>query len=314
MDSYPSADRRAKIVLGISTIRSADSVWRLCELAASEEGMTVFSEVVVVDSLGTIEMGQRFQTNEWRTRVRYYNSPTNLGSAGNLARRLKIAAGLGADYLYALNDDGVLALAIVEKLRAIAITSTVGAVYPLSRLSRDQFSLSGLSKFPVWPAHKQANDLPDVDRVRVSWSSSNGALYSLQPVRDGIYPPVGLWHGYEDLAYGLLLQRAGYVQVLDVTSRLDANYEVRQVCIGSRQMIVTDKPPWLSYYFARNLLLIATRYVPSVGHAVRALIRIAIESVAIVMFRSEKLTRLRLLASGALDGLRGREGLIVSPG
>ena len=306
-----------KTVLGIAAYGSPPSVLDLVAKATSTEAEGLFDLVLIVDSHGDGSVQKYIESAGLAPGVKYYDSEENLGAAGNLAKRLRWAAEAGGDLLFAINADGHFDSAAVEKLLDYARESDCGAVYPARRLADDCFEFTGTLRFPWRSVRRSENELPDEEPVRVFWSSSNGAVYSLKPTVEGILPPVGLWHGWEDLAYGLLLERAGYRQGLLTSVRVESRYEVRSVGGEARVTgpygYVSDKPAWLAYYTSRNLLLIATRVVPRPVNVVAATARILIEILVTLMHRNRKSERLRYLIRGILDGLRGRQGMVVRP-
>ena len=303
-----------KLVLSIASIGSDPRVIELCRrVTESAHGRRLFDLVHVVDSQGNGTIEQWIDDRDLGHYVAYHGSRRNLGSAGNLARRLEIGADLGADYLFAINHDGDLRFDVVETLLTRAGETPCAALYPLSELAPGVYDLTGLQPFPTRPVRRRGDQLPDQGLVEVSWSCSNGALYSLAPVRAGLRPPTGLWHGQEDLAWGLMLGRAGHRQFVDLSARIEMRYEMRPVSVLGRSRLVSDKEAWLSYYFARNLLLVALWYVPRPSFVLRAIVRLGVEIAATLAVRPAKARRLRLLAQGVLDGLMRRTGLVVPP-
>lgn len=298
-------------VLTIATFRNDEAVADLLEVVC-RGGESPFHRVIVVDSLGTGEVEELVKRRRWRG-VDYVNSATNLGSAGNLRRRLELAAAAGADYAYAINHDGQVDLELVAELVSCAETiENLGAAYPLHFYSnRDSYDQTGTSSLPLpflGRGEREKSRLTDV-----TWSSSNGALYAMEPVRRGLLPDDGLWMGWEDMAYGWELAKNGYRQVLVNDTVFDDDYEYRRVDILGRALYLTDKPAWYTYYQIRNLLLIADRNEsPAAAYATVAG-RILIELGLTTAFRPQKLTRYRYLAAGLLDGLRGRQGRWVVP-
>ena len=138
----------------------------------------------------------------------------------------------------------------------------------------------------------------------MKWASSNGALYSLDRIREGHEPWADFWLGWEDLAYGWLLGDLGFEQWVVTSAVFTDDYEYRTAA----GVTVTDKPSWYSYYHARNLIL-ATRRTKSglvTGGVVAA--RIALEVGVALLLREHKVDRVRLLALGALDGVLGKAG------
>src|SRR5690606_23523370 len=195
-----------KVCLAISAFQSDAAVAALLEQAAALVP-DVFWRVLVVDSLGTSRIARLIQARGW-TWVTYHCSDINLGSAGNLARRLELAAKLDADFVYALNHDGHLSgpdvVALVEGARTV---QRLGAAYPLRLLSKqdNRYDVTGVSRL-LFPTRSRTKR-PNTGLLDVYWGSSNGTLYALEPVRSGLLPWSDLWMGWEDLGYGLLLNR-----------------------------------------------------------------------------------------------------------
>lgn len=302
-----------RVVLGLATFRQDDAVLRLARQASSPAGRELFCSVVIVDSLGSGELPGACERLGLAPFVRYVDFPRNLGAAGNLHHRLLLAAGLDGDYLFALNHDGELDLEVVSRLVARAEREGLGAAYPLRRVAPGLFDLTGVNAFPLRPRRLERERIPEIGTLPAHWSSSNGALYSLAPTRSGVRPPVGVWMGFEDYGWGLALERAGYRQAFCLDAELDSGYDYREVQMpgGTRQL--SDKPPWLAYYLSRNLLLLTTRYFPSARLAFLAVLRILREVLTSLILRPQPLERLRLIGRGVVDGLRGRQGLVVPP-
>jgi GT2 family glycosyltransferase len=127
-----------RVCLAISSFRNDESVERLLSSASTPRARGCFERVIVVDSLGTGRIEALLRSRDW-SHVTYESASTNLGSAGNLARRLVLAAQTGCDYVFALNHDGELDLDIVDKLVEFAEkTPRVGAVYPLRYLTQQR--------------------------------------------------------------------------------------------------------------------------------------------------------------------------------
>lgn len=296
----------AEVVLAISAFRSDTSVIGLLQ-ALFGQGATNFGKIIVVDSHGSGEIELAIARGRWP--VEYHNSPFNLGSAGNLARRLDIAASSGLGWCFAVNHDGIVRPDLIENLLSHAADSErIGAIYPslvyssaggktdLPRLGFDPFSRFG-------ELQTETFDLTDV-----AWSSSNCALYNLNATRAGVTVWDDLWMGWEDLAYGWQLQTAGWRQVLSSRQSVADSYEYRKVTFLGRKIYIAEKPPWYSYYLVRNLLLIRHRSRGSAVGILTICTRFLVESAVTILYRSNKLLRFKLLASGIIDGLKGISG------
>jgi rhamnosyltransferase len=299
-----------RVWLTISAFRSDEALAQLLE-QASQLVPSVFEHVLVVDSLGSGAIPRLIAERGWSW-ASYESADENLGSAGNLARRLAHAAAAGADYAYALNHDGRLEAETISALLLEARRNPdLGALYPLRRLVNrgGRFDVTG--RVP-WPVPRIAvRKPPSAATFGVFWGSSNGTLYSLAPVRAGLSPWADLWMGFEDLGYGWLLTEKGYRQVVVKDALFEDGYEFKAVMGGAVHR--SDKPAWYSYYFARNLILVARRTHQGAATFAALGLRIAMESVVSATLRPNRGERLRLIGRGLLDGLRGKSGFTHSP-
>jgi len=299
----------AKVVLAIAAFRSDAAVIALLQqvFAAPDRD---FAAVVVVDSLGSGAIARAIADAGWP--VRYDDASHNLGSAGNLSRRLEFAAETQAAWCFTLNADGLFDRALIADLVGTgdAGGERVGAVYPQRRYTRRGNAviapMTSISATPRFETHAppDAPDAPDA----TAWDSSNGALYALAPVRAGLRPPADFWMGWEDLAYGWLLTQHGWTQLRSATATLADDYEYREVALFGRRLFITDKPAWYAYYVIRNLVLFSRRSRMGAAGARMVATRLGREVLLTVLYRTSKWQRLRLLAAGFVAGLRGRTG------
>lgn len=266
------------------------------------------ARVLVVDSLGDGRLGDRIRSSVPLV-VDYRNHDRNLGSAGNLERRVSIAADEYDDcrYVFAINHDGHVDESCISTLMSFARErSQCGAVYPTrlrtqagSRFEPPKFTRGvGMIRF--------SKELPET--ARVLWSSSNGALYSLAPARRGIRPWADLWMGWEDAAYGFALDEAGFDQWQLRDAVFEDDYEYRRLGILGFEAHYSDKPAWTSYYFARNLWLTMARFESRPAALARFATRMGAELGVISLLRDQKLKRLGLALRGSLDGFQAVTG------
>lgn len=297
----------AKVCLAISSFRNDDAVSALLE-AVVPLVPAVFTQVIVVDSLGTQALPELIERRGWK-HVRYESARVNLGSAGNLARRLQLAAESGAEFVYALNHDGQISQGTVSALvRAATSTARIGAAYPLRTLPNrgGVYDVTGTSRCLL--PRRTRLCAPTQQILPAYWGSSNGALYSLKPVRAGLLPCGDFWMGWEDLGYGWLLDSSGYRQIIVCDAVFEDPYEFRAVQRRARGVYVTEKPAWYAYYFARNLLLIRRQLRPAWPMGASLVSRILLEAGVTALLRPQKRERFALLARGVRDGLRGVTG------
>jgi len=302
-----------KVCLVISSFQHDQAVERILQRIFTAD-KSPFFKIIVVDSLGTGRMPKLLRERGWHD-VAYHCFAHNLGSAGNLAERLRLAAASEAAFAYAVNHDAALDLSVVEMLVAQANSiERLGALFPMRRIIRqgNKLDTTGASILPLpFFGTKPTQALPAL--LPVKWSSSNGALYSLAPIREGLTPWSDFWLGWEDLAYGWLLDAHGYRQYIVSGARVDDDYEYRDFRLGPLKLKLTDKPSWYTYYQIRNLLLATQRTRRPL--AIRSVVasRIVLELALTVLFREEKKQRLHNLFCGLADGLAGRSGKWMLP-
>lgn len=292
-----------RVCLVISAFRSDDAVLEILS-SLKDRGESLFFQTIVVDSLGSGRIPAEIEARGLAT-VRYVGFDRNLGSAGNLAERLRLAAETGADFAYAINHDGIVDPDVVGKLIVAARAhERIGAVYPLRRMiaHEGRYDLTGKSALPL--PFFGVSEPPREPYTEVYWSSSNGALYNLTPVREGLLPWDDLWMGWEDMGYGWLLHSKGYKQLVVSDAIVDDNYEFRR----RGGVKVSDKPAWYAYYHARNLILVARRNEQPLPFQALVGARVLLEYGLTTALRPQKMLRYRLLTRGLIDGLRGKSG------
>jgi GT2 family glycosyltransferase len=301
----------ANVALAISAFRSSDSVLSLLERVFSGRGPQ-FGSVIVVDSLGDGKIARILTEKGWP--VRYENADVNLGSAGNLARRLELAAATDAAWCFTVNHDGEVDTDKVIALRSHGERSPrVGAVYPQLRFTRRGGTVDAPRKgFASVGAFSEESEA-EADCLPVSWSSSNCALYRLQPTREGVKVWPDLWMGFEDLAYGWSLQTHGWEQLLCRSITVDDSYEYTPVTLLGRKTYIPEKPPWYAYYLTRNLVMIRDRTASEVIGTAGVVQRALREAAIVLLFRKQKAHRLKLLLQGYRDGAAGLKGKGLVP-
>jgi GT2 family glycosyltransferase len=307
----PAGDPLARVVLAISAFRSD------AEVLAHLEGLfagadSPFAAVVVVDSLSSGAIGAAIRERGWP--VRFWNADVNLGAAGNHAKRMEIAAGYEADWCFALNADGELSLDAIRALVACGDRGDrIGAVFPRRLRPKRGNSWEGPRRRFLPLTKASAPEPLAGEAEEVLWGSSNGALYSLQPPREGLYIWTDLWMAWEDLAYSWLLWKHGWKQILCREAVFVDPYEHRPVNLLGWTFYIHDKPSWISYYSIRNLALIVGRTGMGSRGWLVVLWRWFQESLLALLYKRSKRRRLLILWRGLCDGIRGRVGMVISP-
>lgn len=301
----------AKVLLAISTFASDDDVILTLDRLYRQASQP-FAGVAVVDSGRASSIPDLLATGRWPGLV-YLPLATNVGSAGNLLRRCTYAVDQDVQYVYVVNHDGAVDVEAIRRLvDAAEGLPGAGAVYPLRYNSiRSEYDLTGKRRGPG--TFIGAAEAPGAELVPVFWGSSNGALYAVQALREGVLPWGDLWMGWEDLELGLSLHRRGWTQYVVPHAKVIDDYEYGRRQMGSRDVLVSDKAAWYEYYSSRNLLLIARRHSFDLHLALAVGTRLLTNLTVIVLLKSDRRRRVALLARGLWHGLIGRTGKWKTP-
>lgn len=308
------SDNQYKIAIAISSFRTSHEAMELVSRITTENWRCEY--ILVVDSLGMGGFEEFISAHGLTGRVLYFNSDVNLGSAGNLSRRLQWANELGMDYVLALNHDARITPAVYQALiNHIEAQPKIGALYPLRYLEgKSIYDLSGKKIFSMSASGVTAK--PAEELIEVFWSSSNGALYSMEPLR-GIHkvsPDASLWMGWEDYLYGLELKNRGYPQWIVTAAETVDSYEYKSVGFSPAGKTIADKPMWYGYYDTRNMILIAMHRLKSPALTAFVILRTLLAlSLVPFKFKNDKMRAVSYCLSGVRDGLKNISGKWLLP-
>ena len=292
-----------KIGVAISSYQSDNEVIFLIKKIASE--LWPIDGILVVDSLGSGKIKDYIINNQINN-TEYMNFDVNLGSAGNLQKRLTLSAEKGWDFVLALNHDALVTKITLQELLKYIDIPNLGALYPLKHYQSKKFyDYSGTKEVGPWRSFGHRSPIKD-RLIPCIWSSSNGALYNLEAVREGIVPNSDLWMGWEDYLYGLDLRKAGYEQFLVSNAICEDNYEFTVRRIGFKKIMLSAKPAWYHYYRTRNLWLIVLYHHPSVSRFFLISIRTMIDFIFICLGWSPSVTKksLKFQFMGFIDSFK----------
>lgn len=296
-----------KIGVAISSFKSDDDAINLIQRILSESWP--IDGIIVVDSMGEGRISSFLSENNIPNTT-YHNFDYNLGSAGNLHNRLELASQRDWDFVLALNHDALVTKStLLAQIEHIALPQ-LGALYPLKFFPEKAFyDYSGTKEVGPWRAFGP-KELPEEAIIPHIWSSSNGALYSLEPVRKGISPNKNLWFGWDDYLYGLDLRKSGYKQYVVTKAVCEDNYEFESMKLGPVTMKLSAKPAWYHYYRTRNLWWISIYLHPSPLRLCRILVRTVAESFSICLGweKHEKLLALKYQFTGLMHGIFNKTG------
>ena len=296
-----------KVGIAISCYKNDNDVIGLIDKIISESWP--IDAIVIVDSLGGDKIQDYIARNKMKN-IEYYNFDVNLGSAGNLKKRLILSAEKDWDFVLALNHDALVTKVTFLELLKYKDIPNLGAVYPLKYFpSKKFYDYSGTKEVGPWRSFGEKSPTPD-QIIPCIWSSSNGALYNLTPVREGIIPNEDLWMGWEDYLYGLDLKSSGYQQFLISNALCEDSYEFTEKRLGFAKVVLASKPSWYTYYNSRNLFLICLHLHPSFLRTFRICIRSLMEFTFICLGWGMTTIKesLTLQLRGARDGINKIHG------
>ena len=296
-----------KIGVAISSYKTDDDVIQLIKRIILESWP--IDGIMVVDSMGEGKIKKYISSIELDN-IEYFNFDVNLGSAGNLLKRLELSSQKNWDFVLALNHDALVNKSTLENLLKYKKTPNLGALYPLKYFPKKRFyDYSGTKEVGPWRSFGKKNPTQN-QLIPCMWSSSNGALYNLMPVRQGIVPNGDLWMGWEDYLFGLDLKKSGYRQFLVSNAICNDNYEFTEKKIGFKKIFVAEKPSWYNYYNTRNLLLICINHHPSLIRIIRVIIRNLFEIILLLagLSNTNKKEAILFKVKAFIDGIKKNTG------
>lgn len=161
------------------------------------------------------------------------------------------------------------------------------------------------------PAHGAEREGP---LWRVLWTAmTSGNLVDVAKVSALGGFEEGLFIDYVDHELCLRLRQHG-CQVLEASQArlLHSQGKMSAHELGSRSLVVTNQPATRRYYMTRNRLILWRRYARSESAWVRRDMRgFVIELLGIVLYESQSLAKLSMIARGAWDALRGMRGPLL---
>ena len=276
----------SNVIVAISSFRSDPKVLDLLDLIFSCDP-TLFLEVIVVDSKPTGLIDEFILKKGYL--VKYITSEENLGSAGNLDSRLKEAAkNINAQWCLCLNHDAFFSeefvISFIEK--AGNIQGKVGAVFPTRTYDNGKV--------------KKTDSIE-----KMLWSSSNGCLYSLDPLRKGLYVDSALWMGWEDYLYCTVLKHKGYENYIVNSLPFIDSYEYKTLNLYGLKLKLNDKPSWYDYYSIRNLIYIGKKIKIDTVY-LNLLFKVCINSFFMSFFKEKTSQRQAYFVKGILDGFKNK--------
>ncbi|MCV2450805.1 glycosyltransferase family 2 protein [Acinetobacter johnsonii] len=278
----------SSVIVAISSFRSDQKVLDLLDLIFSSDS-ALFLEIIVVDSKPTGLIDEFIFKKGYP--VKYITSEENLGSAGNLDLRLREAAkNQSAQWCLCLNHDAFFSENFIKSFveKANTIQGKIGAVFPTRTYANGRV--------------KKTNSIE-----KMQWSSSNGCLYCLNPVRDGLYVDSSLWMGWEDYLYCTLLKHKGYENYIVNSIPFIDSYEYKNLNVYGLTLKLNDKPSWYDYYSIRNLIYIGKKIKIDTVY-LKLLIKVCINSIFMSFLKEKTSQRQAYFFKGVFDGFKNKMG------
>jgi len=257
-----------------------------------------FGRVVVVDNHSRDE--ERFHLRALANRasnIFLIPNPENVGVAAALNQGCRHALEQGASWVVTFDQDSVPATDL------LACVAAEWAAQP----ERDRIGLIGVNfRSPngatLIPAR---SGLADARAVITSGSLLNLAAWGdVGPFREDFFIDE------VDHEYALRMRRKGWL--VKVTRRVLMDHALgspRRHNLGGWQPVLSHHSALRRYYMVRNRMLLAREHLDfdprfvwgQLGRSLR-------ETASVLLFEPEKAAKLRAMAKGLVDGLRGRAG------
>ncbi len=272
-------------------------------------------EIIVVDNGSTD--GTRELLAERYPQVTVLSLEQNLGAAGAWAAGLAYAAlEKRHDWVWAFDDDSVPDDDALEGLLEVAEAKTeesktgMVAMLPVHRET-------GACYPPLlW---REGFRRPSAETLRQPVWAADMAILSGLLVRRELVETIGLpradfFMDFFDFEYCLRARAQGYEIAVVRGARL--NHEIgnaRAVRLPGYSAVWADHAPWREYYISRNLAYAVWWLYPSARAKRFAFRHQARHAAGVLLFGRRKLSCLRKMAQGWVDGRRGRLGIRFRP-
>lgn len=263
--------------------------------------------IVVIDNASTDGTARMLRKDGWYdpASVHHVRLQENRGGAGGFSEGVRYAMGLGADWVWIMDDDAVPAPDSLEKLLArrldpndlyASVAISNGALaWPMERADgRSKGSFVG------------SDDLPA--ELDVAFAPFLGLLVSAEMVRRIGVPDADYFIAADDVEYCLRARKQGARVILVRDSHIEhPASQSRCFSLFGRRITTLRLAPWKRYYDVRNRLLVARvhhglafYYATIPGTVVRLLITVALDG--------DRGQQVKAFMAGFVDGIFGRKG------
>lgn len=246
------------------------------------------------------------------------NLSDNVGVGGAFAAGLAYASReLKHDWVWLLDDDSVPRDDTLESLmRGIALVDdedkSLGLLASVPFHPGTELSYPGLLWRNGWvtPSSKSfRKPVWFVDAV-----ISSGSLVRSEVIESVGLPRSDFFMDFVDFEYCLRLRRSGYkIGVVRDSLLSHAIGNPREVSILGHSRIWADHAPWREYYMSRNQTFTIWSYYPNWRSKLYVLRKLIRHGAGILAFGKDKISCLKMMALGYVDGRARRLGIRFVP-
>jgi len=277
-------------------------------------------EIVVVDNASsdaTIRI-----LNEEFSQITLLANSSNLGVGKGYARGMEYAYENKYDWIWLLDGDGLAQVAALEEL--IKAFNCLKDIYPkIGILASSPVNHSTGVRYEGMLWHDRFVKVPKKlasyqEPFLVDTMISSGSLIHRKVIKDVGLPRADFFIDFVDHEYNLRLRKEGYQIVYVPRSiiyhELGNAVMIRSITHLGREAQSSIHPPWRMYYMTRNELYTYV-HISWSPKAFSFLAMKAAKQILSVMIHNEgdRVARLKYIALGLRDGLKGRLGRTIKP-
>jgi GT2 family glycosyltransferase len=272
-------------------------------------------EIVVVDNASSDDTSSLLATRY--PEITVLNLPRNVGVGGALAAGLAYTAGRNHHWTWLLDDDSVPSRDALEQLlrgleRLSEGAEEIAILAPMGVHKETQFAYPGYLwrnglRRPSAAAAKQEIFFADV-------VISSGTLIRKKAVETVGLPRSDFFMDFVDIELCLRLRRHGYRIAVVTGCQFDHSIgSPRRINWFGFRRAWTDHTPWREYYITRNEIFTIWSYYPDWKTKSSIMWRLARHATGLLFFGKEKMSCLKMMYRGFLDGHAGRLGIRFLP-
>lgn len=209
-------------------------------------------EVLIVDNGSTDDSTSKLR-RVISDRIHLFELPENLGYTGGCNIGMRRALETGAEYVWLLNNDGIVFRDTLSRLVRVAMSDPqVGLVTPMiaSMEATSHMTYAGGVIYVEARRYDETNDPKEAEELEERYPGKGLVIGTAMLIRTSLIRKIGFlderfFAYYEDIDYSARSIAAGYRNVVDRSS-------VIQHLEKNRQITPLEMKPHYWYYMARN--------------------------------------------------------------